>query len=117
MKPIILKVEHEKMLMEMVTKLYPEYPVIRLEKDHLYFYTKENIERSADEDHPVEEANDWLYLEDTDIVFHWFEFISTQLNEKLQNHELDIFPPDIVWLTVYENKHPVDVVYETFKKT
>ena len=110
MKPIELTEEHKSKLLEMCKVLFPEY--------NWYIGFKTFYEQNGEG--PYEEINlGYLHLLSFDILkyppiyIHWFEFCMTHLAEKvfIQDESLNDY-----LLTFNVSKHPVDYLYEEFKK-
>jgi hypothetical protein len=87
MKPIQLTQKHKDKLLEMCQVLFPEY-------DFSMFHNGHNS------DLDINHLNNTHYLS-----IHWFEFCMTHLAEKLSQYPNQI-----------EVDHPVDYLFEEFKK-
>jgi hypothetical protein len=97
MKNIELTEEHKVELLEMCKVLFPEY-VIYLADDDGFIEGEQWVgDQNMGEDRPVNEFN-----------IHWFEFCMTYLINKLELEYTSII--------VLTENHPVDYLYEEFKK-
>ena len=98
MKNIELTEDHKSKLLEMCKELFPEYIETYLgvndydpEPDgYIYFTKNKNITR-----------------------IHWFEFCMTHLCDKIFIHDESL---NEFLLTFNVDKHPIDYLYEEFKK-
>ena len=103
MKSIQLTEEHKSKLLEMCKELFPTYNFEFMRgKDEFGFDIYDYFTFYLIEDY---ENNEW-YKSKTDI--HWFEFCMTHLAEKIDC--------DLAHNIIYMKKHPVDYLYEEFKK-
>lgn len=110
-KPIELTEKHKEMLLKMCRELYPEYSVIQFED--IYNYETGN-----------------LYFDNmkSGTTIHWFEFCMTHLATKIcdgktyyifcdrcNSHKKDLTQFSKEFISKYL-QHPVDYLYEEFKK-
>ena len=102
MNSIELTEEHKFKLLEMCEKLFPEYTTIQFGSQSNYYLENEEI---LD-----------FYNEEEELTIHWFELCTINLwNElylKLGNLELKSYYE----LLLNNLTHPVDYLYEEFKK-
>lgn len=120
MKPIELTEEHKSKLLEMCKTLFPEYEEIRF-----------NIN--------AKEYGIFIVMDNGNIIIHWFEFCMTHLSTVIFNKKYNfdhMMTADLEQEVSYEwnselmdrvsfhvanptrtdNWHPVDYLYEEFKK-
>jgi hypothetical protein len=102
MKPIELTEEHKSKLLEMCNKLFPEYD-FTLDKWKQCFVTLGLKSKVAYDSH-----------------IHWFEFCMTYLCDKLKSlngfNDYDDYDCDTSLMSCWFESHPVDYLYEKFKK-
>jgi len=128
MNPIKLTEEHKTKLLEMCKILFPEYTTIPNDKNPKFltinWFTKQGYFIHLMDDYDLKENK----------MIHWFEFCMTHLIEKLFNsfEEDDeefynryinngasfygIGVNEIIFVMLSSQKHPVDYLYEEFKK-
>jgi hypothetical protein len=108
MKSIELTEEHKSKLLEMCKILFP-----KIKWQHYDIANENNINKLYPEL--------WVVQNNSEIIpvyIHWFEFCLTHLVNKINypdnkvNNNTLITPTDIL----YDKKHPVDFLYEEFKK-
>ena len=97
MKSIQLTEEHKSKLLEMCKILFPEYVIYPADNDGFIEGEQWVGDQNMGEDRPVNEFN-----------IHWFEFCMTHLSEKIDC--------DLAHNIIYMKKHPIDYLYEEFKK-
>ena len=95
MKNIELTENHKSKLLEMGKVLFPEYVEIDFNKSGLLTLWKEKCP-----------SIQWSEI-------HWFEFCMTHLCDKVFIHDESL---NEFLLTFNVDKHPVDYLYEEFKK-
>ncbi len=122
MNKIVLTKEHEDKLLEMCSKLFPEYT--------FQFYHPINMARMLV---GFKKENDSDLYDDCDIFIHWFEFCMTHLTYKIyplidNRWENAIITREMisidasleddmnVFMSNLFCKHPVDYLYEEFNK-
>ena len=95
MKSIKLTEKHKSKLLKMCKKLFSEYVEIDFDESGLLTLWKEKCP-----------STQWTEI-------HWFEFCMTHLAEKvfIQDESLNDY-----LLTFNVSKHPIDYLYEEFKK-
>jgi len=113
MKSIELTKEHKSKLLEMCKILFPEYTTISNDKNPKFltisWFTKQGY---------------FIHLMDDDLkenkMVHWFEFCMTHLSKKLKVRPSLL--ENRAWSTLeltnskFRLNHPVDYLYEEFKK-
>lgn len=110
MKNIKLTEDHKSKLLEMCKVLFLEYPEIRFKENHILLYNKDtfnNIKNQLGK----EFENILLQDYECDIKIHWFEFCMTHLARMLMCKNTKHMQQLFMGL-----KHPVDYLYEEFKK-
>ena len=103
MKNIELTEDHKSKLLEMCKELFPKYKTIVFTEDHKQF-------------EEGEDNNILLFFSGkTEIApsIHWFEFCMTHLCDKVFIHDESL---NEFLLTFNVDKHPIDYLYEEFKK-
>lgn len=112
MKALDLNDEHKSKLLEMCKKLFPEYTFITFQESAImgagWEYDFNNICFSKKSDS----------LFDIEINIHWFEFCMTHLSKRLYTIDNKIMSGYLNFFHNfnYTKKHPVDYLYEKFKK-
>ena len=118
MKNIEINEKQKENLLKMCKVLFPEYVIYPADNDGFIEGEQWVGDQNMGEDRPVNEFN-----------IHWFEFCMTHLIEKLlfinsnndifvENsfNKLSLFKGIIFDEDENQNKHPVDYLYEEFKK-
>ena len=119
MKSIELTKDHKSKLLEMCKELFPEYTIYSADNDGFIEGEQWVGDQNMGEDRPVNEFN-----------IHWFEFCMTHLCVKIYNlidkynNDLfiNMFHGSILSFTHFKESgdfvaiHPVDYLYEEFKK-
>ena len=123
MKNIELTKEHKSKLLEMCKILFPEYPNLEV--------------RNSMEDFCMEQEDCFIELQESglnsrkDTIIHWFEFCMTHLCDKIstkltnemctgmpqyydESEKLDWNSQSLI--SMLKEYHPVDYLYEEFKK-
>jgi len=104
MKNIELTKEHKSKLLEMCEKLFPEYKYISYDIDivHPGFISmwKKRI----------------LGFHYNGLIIHWFEFCMIHLAFKLCKKDFNTLSLNTYSNLIQYNQHPVDYLYEKFKK-
>ena len=98
MKNIEINNKQKENLLEMCKKLFPEYPDLQFGVKEKHNWSKEYLVFGLTGNEPI---------------IHWFEFCMTHLANKvfIQDESLNDF-----LLTFNISKHPIDYLYEEFKK-
>lgn len=127
MKPLELTIEHKDKLLEMCKVLFPEYTTIPSDKNPKWLH----IFYLSDVGTFIQLCNDEIKKS---INIHWFEFCNTWLVEKVLNPTPErpsrvlqdkfkefFWKSNLYWMYINEysgtpEKHPVDYLYEEFKK-
>ena len=102
MKNIEISEKQKEMLLEMCKELFPKYVIYPADNDGFIEGEQWVGDQHMGEDRPVNEFN-----------IHWFEFCMTHLSTKIFIHDESL---NEFLLTFNVNKHPVDYLYEVFKK-
>ncbi len=111
MKSIDINKKQKEMLLEMCNKLFPEYKEIILEIEDNYEGSKDFIQFTKINPN----YGDTIYI-------HWFEFCWTLLNKILESNLSPIKDSEtikefgLICFNQFESLHPVDYLYEEFKK-
>ena len=98
MKNIELTEDHKSKLLEMCKELFPEYPDLQFGVKEKHNWSKEYLVFGLTGNVPI---------------IHWFEFCMTHLCDKVFIHDESL---NEFLLTFNVDKHPVDYLYEEFKK-
>ena len=98
MKNIELTEDHKSKLLEMCRILFPEYPDLQFGVKEKHNWSKEYLVFGLTGNEPI---------------IHWFEFCMTHLCDKVFIHDESL---NEFLLTFNVDKHPVDYLYEEFKK-
>jgi hypothetical protein len=110
MRPLSLSREQSTKIIEMAKELFPEYINIRFGKNSEYNFIWMDSMPSTNPD-PVD--------------FHWFELCTTKIAIRLEqlikeNPEhreiMDFIPFIVVDEMMMKGNHPVDILYEQYKK-
>jgi len=107
MKSIELTEYHKSKLLEMCTKLFPKNKLDSLQFGTLKFLI--NYYEKKDPNNSKITFGGW----DKIIEIHWFEFCMTHLCDKIFIHDESL---NEFLLTFNVDKHPIDYLYEEFKK-
>lgn len=102
MKSIKLTKEHKSKLLEMCKKLFPKYKHIWFNECYESIVFEEGITK-----------------QNKSIDIHWFEFCMTHLQDKLKSFDKcfeNNVDCDIELMSCWYESHPVDYLYEEFKK-
>ena len=130
MKNIELTEDHKSKLLEMCKELFCEESEInsiqnfRIENDyilglsdHILYCENRDLSESHYECEEVPEEDLVTFenypIEYFEINIHWFEFCMTYLSTKIFIHDESL---NEFLLTFNVNKHPVDYLYEEFKR-
>jgi hypothetical protein len=106
MKTIKLTESQKNKLLEMCKALFPDYT------RYVGFYITEDYKFYKEK---IYEFNLLHLIGDRDIkIIHWFEFCMTHLRTKLKLHHDDMYLTMNPGMSTF--KHPVDYLYEQFKK-
>ena len=98
MKNIELTEDHKSKLLEMCKVLFPEYPDLQFGVKEKHNWSKEYLVFGLTGNEPI---------------IHWFEFCMTHLCDKIFIHDESL---NEFLLTFNVDKHPIDYLYEEFKK-
>ena len=98
MKNIELTENQKVKLLEMCRILFPEYPDLQFGVKEKHNWSKEYLVFGLTGNEPI---------------IHWFEFCMTHLCDKVFIHDESL---NEFLLTFNVDKHPIDYLYEEFKK-
>jgi hypothetical protein len=108
MKPIELTEKHKEKLLEMCRILFPEYKYWNLHNGTCDLCMENTLDYSTEE---KPKWNSWNRI-------HWFEFCMTHLCDKIKslNGFNDDYDCDTNLMSCWFESHPIDYLYEEFKK-
>lgn len=125
MNPITITEEQKEKLLEMAKALFPE-PHNQALKEGLKFYgSQEELDvnycgfyLSGDNciqcSFPIDERDDSFHEHLIEPI-HWFEFSIYHLAYKIL-HKKNEYNTELCWIDALQADHPIDYLYEQFKK-